>query len=80
LRPRTTFWPNAKSRTTEFKIRDITPGVANMIGAAVAKGQKRSNREAKKPKKTAAERLKATQTATDRQIVRMGDKDASRKR
>jgi hypothetical protein len=51
-----------------------------MIGAAVAKGQKRSNREAKKPKKTAAERLKATQTAADRQIVRMGDKDASRKR
>ena len=45
----------------------------------MAKGQKRSNREIKKPKKTAAERLKATQTAADRQIARMGDKAAPKK-
>jgi hypothetical protein len=46
----------------------------------VAKGQKRSNREAKKPKKTAAERLKAGQAATDRKVVaRLGDKDVPRK-
>jgi hypothetical protein len=50
------------------------------LEAAVAKGQKRSNREAKKPKKTAAERLKANKTAADRQIARMGDNDAPRKR
>jgi hypothetical protein len=49
------------------------------LEAAVAKGQKRSNREAKKPKKTAAERLNASQTAADRQIARMGDKNAPRK-
>jgi hypothetical protein len=46
---------------------------------AVAKGQKRSNREAKKPKKTAAERLKSSQSATTVQLARMGDKDASKK-
>jgi hypothetical protein len=46
---------------------------------AVAKGQKRSNREAKKPKKTAAERLKASQTAANVQLARMGDKDAAKK-
>ncbi len=45
----------------------------------MAKGQKRSNREAKKPKKTAAERLKASQAATNIQIARIGDKDAPRK-
>jgi hypothetical protein len=50
------------------------------LEAAVAKAQKRSNREAKKPKKTAAERLKASQTAADRQIARPGDKDAPGKR
>jgi hypothetical protein len=44
----------------------------------MAKGQKRSNREAKKPKKTAAERLKASQTASNRQIARMGDKDTTK--
>jgi len=46
---------------------------------AVAKGQNRSNREAKKPKKTAAQRLKGGQAAADRQIARIGDKDAPRK-
>jgi hypothetical protein len=46
---------------------------------AVAKGQKRSNREAKKPKKTAAERLKSSQSAATVQLARMGDKDASKK-
>lgn len=50
-----------------------------MIGSIVAKGQKRSNREAKKPKKTAAERLKASQAAAERQVARMSNKDASRK-
>jgi hypothetical protein len=45
----------------------------------VAKGQKRSNREAKKPKKTAAERLKASQAAAERQIGRISDKDVPRK-
>jgi hypothetical protein len=42
---------------------------------AVAKGQKRSNREAKKPKKTAADRLKLAQAAANLQ-ARIGDKDA----
>jgi hypothetical protein len=45
----------------------------------MAKGQKRSNREAKKPKKTVAERLKASQTVADRKTARTGDKDAPRK-
>jgi len=45
----------------------------------MAKGQKRSGREPKKPKKTAADRLKASQAATERQISRMGGKDATRK-
>lgn len=45
----------------------------------MAKGQKRSNREAKKPKKTPAERLKAQQTAAAIQIARMDDKGASKK-
>jgi hypothetical protein len=45
----------------------------------VAKGQQRSNREAKKPKKTAAERLKASMAAADRQVARIGSKDAPKK-
>jgi hypothetical protein len=45
----------------------------------VAKGQKRSGREPKKPKKTAAERLKASQSAANLQIARMGDKSAPKK-
>jgi hypothetical protein len=45
----------------------------------MAKGQKRSKREAKKPKKTAAERLKTNQSAADRQIAQMGDKVAPKK-
>jgi hypothetical protein len=49
------------------------------LDTSVAKGQKRSNREAKKPKKTSAERLKASQAAAERQIARMGDKNVSRK-
>jgi hypothetical protein len=60
-------------------IRATISGVTHMIGALVAKGQKRSNREAKKPKKTAAERLKASQAAAERQVTRMSNKDASRK-
>jgi hypothetical protein len=46
---------------------------------AVAKGQKISNREVKKPKKTAAERLKAGQALAERQIGRISDKDGPRK-
>jgi hypothetical protein len=38
--------------------------------AAVAKGQKRSNREAKKPKKTAVEKLKAGATPASLQTAR----------
>jgi hypothetical protein len=45
----------------------------------VAKGQKKSHREAKKPKKTAADRLKQSQETAERQIARMGNKDATRK-
>jgi hypothetical protein len=41
---------------------------------AVAKGQKRSNREAKKPKKTAADRLKESSAAASPQLARMGGK------
>lgn len=61
------------------EIRATISGVIHMIGSIVAKGQKRSNREAKKPKKTAAERLKASQAAAERQVARMSNKDASRK-
>ena len=46
---------------------------------AVAKGQKRSNREIKKPKKTAADRLKASLAPANPQIARMSDKDVPRK-
>jgi hypothetical protein len=45
----------------------------------MAKGQKRSNREIKKPKKTVAERQKASQPVASRQVPRIGDKDAPRK-
>ena len=58
---------------------DIMSDVKPERIVAVAKGQKRSNREAKKPKKTAAERLKASQTAANVQLARMGDKDAAKK-
>jgi hypothetical protein len=45
----------------------------------VAKGQKRSGREAKKPKKTDAERLKASTAAANPQLARMGGKEAPKK-
>jgi len=45
----------------------------------VAKGQKRSSREPKKPKKTATERLKAGTPAAAPQIARMGGKNAGKK-
>ena len=47
--------------------------------AAVAKGQKRSNREAKKPKKSAADRLKVSVTTPDPQTARAGYKDPPKK-
>lgn len=48
----------------------------------MAKGQKRSNREAKKPKKIAVERLRVSQTGPQptARSPRLGDKDAARKR
>jgi hypothetical protein len=45
----------------------------------MAKGQKKSNREAKKPKKTDAERQKASQSAAGTAFARIADKDATRK-
>jgi len=45
----------------------------------MAKGQQRSNREAKKPKKTDAERLKASQATADRQVVRVSGKELPKK-
>ena len=45
----------------------------------MAKGQKRSNREPKKPKKTEAERLKAGTSAAAPQIARMSGKNAGKK-
>ncbi len=44
----------------------------------MAKGQKKSNREAKKPKKTAAERLTAS-TAASVQTIRTGMKEPPKK-
>ena len=45
----------------------------------MAKGQKRSTREIKKPKKTAAERLKASTAASSSRILRTDDKDPPKK-
>ena len=45
----------------------------------MAKGQKKSNREQKKPKKTDAERLKAAQSATALQLAQISAKDPNRK-
>jgi hypothetical protein len=45
----------------------------------MAKGQKKSNREAKKPKKTEAEKLKAKSTLVDLQVVSPRDKGSSKK-
>ena len=45
----------------------------------MAKGQKRSNREPKKPKKTAAERLKAGSSVAAPQIARMSGKNPGKK-
>jgi hypothetical protein len=45
----------------------------------VAKGQKRSGREPKKPKKTAAERLKSSQSPANLQAARMADKESPKK-
>jgi hypothetical protein len=45
----------------------------------MAKGQKRSNREAKKPKKTAADRLKVGVMTPDPQTARAGYKDPPKK-
>ena len=59
--------------------RDNMPNHATRKDKAVAKGQKRSNREIKKPKKTDAERLKAQQTSSNVQLARMGDKNAPKK-
>jgi hypothetical protein len=71
--------PNVKLAPMHPEISDIIVATTNMERIAVAKGQKRSNREVKKPKKTAAERLKVSQVAAVRQTARMGGKDAARK-
>ena len=46
---------------------------------AVAKGQKKSNREAKKPKKTDAERQKASQAAGATPFAGVAERAASKK-
>lgn len=48
--------------------------------AVMAKGQKRSNREIKKPKKTAAERAKATTAASTAGAPVMATRDGKKKR
>ena len=45
----------------------------------MAKGQKRSGREAKKPKKTAAEKLTSATSAANAQIQRVALKDSTKK-
>jgi hypothetical protein len=45
----------------------------------VAKGQKKSNREVKKPKKTEAERQKSSQTAGATPFARVAEKAAPKK-
>jgi hypothetical protein len=46
---------------------------------AMAKGQKKSNREVKKPKKTEAEKLKAKSPLTNLQTASSSDKDRPKK-
>ena len=46
---------------------------------AVAKGQKKSNREAKKPKKTEAERQKAGQAAGATPFAKVAERAAPKK-
>ena len=46
---------------------------------AVAKGQKRSSREPKKPKKTAAELAKASRVEGNFQVTRIAGKTAPKK-
>jgi len=50
------------------------------LEGVMAKGQKRSNREAKKPKKTAAERAKASTAATAFAAPGMATRDGQKKR
>jgi len=45
----------------------------------MAKGQKKSNREAKKPKKSEAEKLKSTSTLSNLQTATSGGKDRPKK-
>jgi hypothetical protein len=45
----------------------------------MAKGQKKSNREAKKPKKTEAEKLKAKSPLNNLQTSSSSDKDRQKK-
>jgi hypothetical protein len=49
------------------------------MGTAMAKGQKKSNREAKKPKKSEAEKLKAKSPLANLQMSSPGDKDRPKK-
>jgi len=45
----------------------------------MAKGQKKSNREAKKPKKSDAEKLKASQPLTNFQTLNVANKSPAKK-
>jgi Zn-dependent M28 family amino/carboxypeptidase len=60
-------------------IHAIGPGTAKWRGAIMAKGQVKSNREAKKPKKTEAEKLKAKSVLSNIQAYGSGDKDRLKK-
>lgn len=59
--------------------RGIISSLITVKDIDVAKGQKKSNREQKKPKKTDAERLKDSRSAADMQVARMALKDSSKK-
>ena len=61
----------------------VTPcceGQTYKTGANVAKGQKKSNREAKKPKKTDAERAKASSATETSAMTRYVDKNNTAKK
>ena len=53
--------------------------MSNAKGYGCGQGAEEINREAKKPKKTAAERLKASQATTSVQLARTGDKNAPKR-
>jgi hypothetical protein len=50
-----------------------------MKGSAMAKGQKKSNREAKKPKKSETEKLKANAPLSNFQTLNVANKGPTKK-